>query len=132
MERACDHAAIRAVLERWFRAMEEGDVAGVVALVTPDVVVIPPGSPPIEGKSGLEEALSAFLGENSETVDYEVAEVEVSDGLAFARIAESTTILPRTGADPFSVKGTHITVLRRQPDGNWLIARDISSLIGAQ
>ena len=131
-EAARDAETIRAVFKSWYRAMQEGDVATLLSLVTPDVIVKGPASPPVVGKSALEQALSTFLDAYSETVDYEVQEIEVSDELAFARLAESATMLPRSGDSPSSVSGMHLTILRRQPDGAWLIARDISSLIDAE
>ena len=121
--------AIRAVFESWYRAMEDGDVAGLMALVTPDVVMKPPGAAPILGRDAVEQALSAFLDEYSETVEYDVEEVEVSGPLAYARIAENATLRAKSGSDASSISGFHLTILRRQSDGNWLIARNISSLI---
>ena len=124
-----DAQAIRRVFESWYRAIQEGDVAGLLALVTPDVIVKGPGTPAILGNNALERALGAFLEAYSERVEYELEEVEVSGDLAFARISESATLLPRSGESPLSVSGMHLTILRRQPDGAWLIARDISSLV---
>lgn len=127
--RADDKLAIRTLFERWYCAMEDGDVAKLLSLVTADVIIKAPGSPPILGISAVEQALTAFLEGHSETVDYEVAEVEVSGQLAFARISESARILSRSGSRAWSVNGMHLTILRRQPDGAWLLARDISSLM---
>ena len=126
-----DDRAIRNIIESWYRAMEEGDVVGLLSLVTNDVIVKAPGSEPISGKSQLERVLSAFLQTHSETVDFEVDEVETSGQLAFAGISESATIQPRSGANSTIVNGMHLMILRRQPDGEWLIARDISSLLDA-
>ena len=124
-----DVSAIRTVFESWYSAMQDGDVDRLISLVTPDVIVKPPGAAPLIGKNVLQHALSAFLEEQSETVDYEIQEVEVSGQLAFARILESATIRPKSGAESSTVTGMHLTVLRRQPDGEWLVARNISSLV---
>ena len=126
-----DDRAIRKVIESWYRAIEVGDVTGLMSLVTRDVIVKPPGSTPIEGEEALEQALSDFLQTHTETVAYEIEEVEISGRLAFTRISESATILPTSGAETFSVNGMHLTILRRQPNGEWLIARDISSRVTA-
>jgi uncharacterized protein (TIGR02246 family) len=126
-----DDRAVRKVIESWYRAMEAGDVPVLLSLVTRDVIVKPPGSSPIEGEKALQQALSAFLRIHTETVDYELEEVEISGRLAFARISESATILPRSGEEAISMSGMHLTILRRQPDGEWLIARDISSRVSA-
>jgi len=126
---AHDDRVIRNVIESWYCAMEEGDVAELLSLVTTDVIVKAPGSEPISGKKQLERALNAFLQTHAETVDYEVDEVEKSGQLAFASISERATIQPRSGANTSIVNGLHLTILRRQPDGAWLIARDFSSLV---
>lgn len=129
MGMADDDFAIRTLFERWYRAMEDGNVAALLSLVTADVIFKPPGSPPILGASALEQALSAFLEEHSETVDYEVAEVEVSGELAFARVSERADIRSRSGSTTSSANGMHLAILKRQPDGEWLLARNVSSLI---
>ena len=108
--------------------MESGDVATLMSLVTDDVMIKPPGAPPIAGKTALQDALSAFLAAHSETVQHDLLEVEVSGTLAFACILERATILPSSGADASSVNGMHLSVLRQQPDGSWLLARDVSAL----
>lgn len=125
-----DVLAIRAVFDSWYCAMEDGDVDRLTSLVTNDVIVKPPDAAPIVGKNVLQQALGTFLETHSETVDYDIQEVEISGELAFARILESAEILPRSGGNASPVNGIHLTILRRQPDGEWLIARDISSLIG--
>jgi uncharacterized protein (TIGR02246 family) len=124
-----DVNAIRSVFESWYRAMEDGDVAELLGLVTNDVIVKAPGSPAVEGQSALEHALSAFFEACCETVVYNVEEVEVCGELAFARVLECATILAKSGADASSMSGMHLTILRRQSDGEWLIARDVSSLL---
>ena len=121
--------AIRTVFESWYRAIQEGNVAKLLSLVTPDVIVKGPGSPAVVGKSALEQALSAFLEAYSETVEYAVEEIEVSGELAYARVSERATLLPRSGESPLSVSGMHLVILHCQPEGAWLIARDISVLV---
>ncbi len=130
--RANDDLAIRTLFERWYRAMEDGNVAELLSLVTPDVIIKAPGAPPIQGSSAFGQALAAFLDEYSETVDYEIAELEVSGQLAFARISETARIMSRSGSETSTINGIHFTILRRQPNGAWLLARDMSSLIDSE
>ena len=126
---ADDDLAIRTLFERWYRAMEDGNVAELISLVTADVIVKAPGSPPILGSDALKQALTAFLESHTETVDYDVAEVEVSGQLAFARVSERATIQPKSGPQASVIDGMHLAILKRQPDGEWLLARYVSSLI---
>ena len=129
--RADDDLAIRTLFERWYRAMEDGNVADLLSLVTPDVILHAPGSPPISDIAALGRALTAFLERHSEAVDYEVMEVEVSGQLAFARVSESARIQSKSSSQSISINGMHLAVLRRQPDGGWLLARDFSTLVDA-
>lgn len=128
---ASDVRAIKALFESWYSAMEDGNSARAMSLVTGDVVVKPADAPAIIGKKALEEALAAFLDTFSESVDYDIQEVEVCGQLAFVRILENAKLQPKSGGDASSVSGMHLTILRRQPGGEWLIARDVSSLNGA-
>ena len=121
--------SIRTLFGRWYGAMEDGDVATLISLVTVDVIVKAPGASPIIGASALEDALTAFHEEYSETVDYEIAEVEVSGPLAFARVSESARIVSKSGPQSSSINGMHLAILRRNRGGEWLLARYISSLI---
>ncbi len=124
-----DVLAIRKVFDSWYRAMQDGNVDRLASLVTADVVVKPPDAAPISGRDVLQQALRTFLDTHSETVEYDIQEVEVCGQLAFALISENARILPRRGGDALTVKGLHLTILRRQPGGDWLIARDVSSLV---
>jgi uncharacterized protein (TIGR02246 family) len=110
--------------------METGDLEALLGLLTDDVVLKTPSSPPRVGRGAVEEALRAFHADYEETVEYEVDEVEVSGDLAFIRISERATVRPKLGEESFSAEGMHLGILRRQENGRWLIARDVSSLNG--
>ena len=56
-----DDLAIRTLFERWYRAIQDGNIAALRSLVTADMIVKAPGSPPILGARALEKALTAFL-----------------------------------------------------------------------
>lgn len=124
-----DVRAIRKVFDSWFYAMQDGDLDKLTALVTDDVLVKPPDAAPVEGKNALRQALGPFLEAYSETVDFDIQEVEVCGQLAFARILERAKVTPKSGGEASCMTGMHFTILRRQNNGKWLIARDISSLI---
>jgi uncharacterized protein (TIGR02246 family) len=128
MQGKSDEQAIRTLYTSWFGAMERGDVRTLLSLVTPDVIVKIPASPPIVGREALRKSLHAFTEAFTETVKYAVEETAAQGDLAFARVTEQATIRSRTDGSTSSVHGMHLAILKRQPDGAWLIARDISSL----
>ena len=122
-----DEASIRALYDRWFAAMESGDVDGLLALVTDDIVIKVPGAPEIVGKAAVEQTLRQFHAGRSERVEFEVVEVGVDGDLAFARIHERATIREKGGEPIGTFEGTHLTILRRGADGRWRVARDVGS-----
>lgn len=119
--------AIRAFYADWFDAMQHGDVAASLELVTDDVLLKGPAAPAVEGKAALAEALTAFHAQFTETVRYDIAEIEVTGEWAYALIHEDIVLRANAGGAETAVGGMHLGVLRRR-DGAWRLARDVSSL----
>lgn len=118
---------IQAFYADWFGAMQRGDVAASLELVTDDVLLKSPAAPAVEGKQALTEALTAFHARFAETVRYDIAEIEVAGEWAYALVHEDIVLRPKAGGAETSVSGMHLGVLRRV-DGAWRLARDVSSL----
>lgn len=123
--------AVRRVFVSWFAAMQAGDVAAALSLVTDHVVMKFADAPALVGKDALGAALAEFYRTVDETVSFVVEEVGMSDDLAYARIAEHTSIQPKGGGQPFTASGAHLAILRRSAAGRWRIARDVISLESA-
>lgn len=116
-----DVAAIHAAHGALDDAARRGDYAGWSGLFTSDAVVMPPGRPAIEG----ERALRDLYDGRPEGLEggSELLEVEVRGDLAFVR---GRYRLRGTGPDgPIEDSGNMLEVWRRQPDGRWLLARDL-------
>lgn len=122
-----DVRAIHELYADWFGAMEEGDVDRILSLVTDEVILKGGGGPAVRGRDALAVALRDFLDEFTEEVEYSVDEVEVAGEWAWARIDESTRIVPKDGRPPVTVTGMHLAVLRRDDGGGWRVARDVGA-----
>lgn len=118
---------IRAFYADWFDAMRRGEVAASLDLVTDDVLLKSPAAPAVEGKEALGEALRSFHAQFTEAVRYDILEIEVAGGWAYALIHEDIVLRPKAGGAKTAVSGMHLGVLRRE-DGAWRLARDVSSL----
>ena len=60
-------------------------------------------------------------------------EIEVSGDLAVVRGVYSLTAVPKADGDPIPVDGKYMSVLKKQPDGEWKLYRDIfNSNVSAQ
>lgn len=123
---AADRAAIEAIREAERAAAEAGDVDGFIALMAPDIIVLPPNGPAVSGRDAvrawLEDFMEAFAVSFS---SYMTDDVIVEGDLAVERFSGEWTVTPRVEGEPLteSLKGLHL--YRRQPDGSWLMTHDI-------
>jgi uncharacterized protein (TIGR02246 family) len=119
-----DERKIRELLDRWFEATRTGDVDDVLDLMTDDVVFLTPGRAPF-GKSQFEQTSRG----RPMQVDgrSEIEELEIVGDLAWMRTRiELTMTLPN---DELHHRSGHtLSILRKQPDGRWLLARDANLL----
>jgi uncharacterized protein (TIGR02246 family) len=116
-----DERAIRKVVDTWMRASRAGDTATVLSLMTDDVVFMTPGRPPF----GKEAFAATSEGMTNVTIDgrAEIIELEVLGDWAYLRNHIDLTITPAAGTAVHRT-GYTLTILRKQADGRWLLARD--------
>lgn len=120
-----DEKAIRRVVETWMAASQSGDVATVLDLMTDDVVFMVPGQEPF-GKEAFAEASKSMGGLKLEGTS-EIVELRVLGDWAFLRNYIDITATPPNG-DPVRRSGYTLTLLQKQPDGQWRLARDANLL----
>jgi len=120
-----DERAIRRVVETWMDASQSGDVATVLGLMTDDVVFMVPGQEPF-GKEAFAEASRSMDGLKLEGTS-EIVELQVLGDWAFLRNYIDITANPPNG-DPVRRSGYTLTLLQKQPDGQWRLARDANLL----
>jgi|SRR6478735_1461517 len=116
-----DEQAIRDLVDRWMQASRAGDTATVLSLMTDDVVFMVPGREPF----GKEAFAAASAGMKNVTVDGQasIVELQVLGDWAYLRNHVDITATP-AGSTPTHRSGYTLTILRRQADGRWLLARD--------
>lgn len=119
--------AVRAVHETWIQAVNRGDLAHLLTLITDDVVLLNPDGPPL-GREGFAAKFSSACQQLKFHCTSELDEVIVNGDLACTRCHDALTVTPRDGGATMRLAGYRMTVYRRQPDGRWLLARDIHNL----
>lgn len=121
-----DEKAIRSLVETWFSATRSGDAATVLSLMTDDVIFMVPGQEPF-GKEAFAAASEGMSGMKIDG-DYEIQEIVINGDWAYMRnhISMSMTM---TGQDaPVRRSGYTLTLLRKEADRQWRIARDANLL----
>jgi uncharacterized protein (TIGR02246 family) len=104
--------------QAWVEAVNSGDLAGWVAIVTEDIVWIPPGQTVIEGRAALVEWLRPFL----EDYEYEYATtgqaVRLVGERALERSAYVSRLRSRRGGEELEHVGSYVALWRWE-EGRW-------------
>lgn len=122
-----DEREIREVHSIWISAVNAGDLARLLALMTDDVVFLNPGQAPV-GRDGFSTNFSAAHQRARVRCTSEVEEAVVSGELAFTRSRDTLVVTPRLAGEATQLTGYRITIYRKQADGRWLLARDAHTL----
>jgi len=123
-----DEQALRAVIKSWHERTANGDVAGVLSLMTEDAIFLLAGKPAMSGKAAFEKSLRAVLAQSRIESSAQVEEVLVSGDLACVRTRLTVTVIPDNGSAPTARHGPTLTVFVRSDTGTWLLKRDANLL----
>ncbi len=113
-----DEQAIREMVDTWLAASKRGDTEILLNLLADDVLFITPGREPF-GK----EAFENKNEQNSEMdADIDIKEIEVLGDWAWMRSFLRVTFTK--SGNPVRHSGHILTILKKRPDGQWVIKRD--------
>ena len=120
-----DERAIRELVTTWMAASKAGDLTKVLSLMAEDVIFMVPGKEPF-GK----ETFAANANElRNVRIDgkAEILELKVLGDWAFLRNHLTVTMTPEPGQSRERT-GYTLTILRKEPDGRWVLFRDANLL----
>ena len=117
-----DERAIRELVETWMSASLAGDVETVLDLMTDDVVFSVPGQEPF-GKKEFAEAAEGLRNVRMEGTN-EIRELQIHGDWAYIRNHIEMLVTPPGEDEPARRSGYTLTLLRREADGRWRLARD--------
>jgi uncharacterized protein (TIGR02246 family) len=120
-----DERAIRNLVEMWMSATRAGDVATVLSLMADDVIFMVPGQKPF-GKEAFAAASDSMKNVRFDGRS-DIEELQVLGDWAYLRNHIDVTITPEGGSASRRA-GYTLTILRKQADGRWVIARDANLL----
>lgn len=118
-----DVTKINQVTETAVKAALAKDWATMAGLYLDDAVVDPPNEPAVKGRA----AIQAWLEKFPPITEFKAGNVKVEGrgDLAYALGTYTMTIVPPGTPGPVVDSGKYVEILRKQPDGQWLIAVDI-------
>ena len=121
-----DEQAIRQLVDDWLAASKTGDLATLETLMADDVIFMTPGQEPF--------GREAFAGRSKQMEHHQIdaisdiKEIKVLGNWAWMRNHLQVTVTPPDGGKPMRRSGYVLTILRKNPGGAWVIARDANLL----
>src|ERR1700736_4543428 len=116
-----DERAIRELVAAWMAASQAGDVATVLGLIADDGGFMVPGREPF-GKEAFAAAAQSMKDIRFQG-SYDIREIKVLGDWAYLRNYITLTITP-PGGEPMRHAGYTLSILRKEPSGKWVLARD--------
>jgi ketosteroid isomerase-like protein len=123
-----DIAAIKAAEKAWGEAALARDWEKASMFYTADAIILPPNAAAIEGRENIRKHFGTFPPLSK--LDISVLETRGEGHLAYVRGAYTMTV-PQDKSAPITETGKFIEIRLRQPNGEWLISRDMYSSDGA-
>jgi uncharacterized protein (TIGR02246 family) len=119
-------AAVDSATTAFHQALRTNDTATFLSYVADDVVMMPPGEPPVRGKDALRAWYAAFLAQYR-TSSLTLAHREVFVGAGWAtELGSYEWGLTPTGAGAEVIdSGHYMQVWKQLPAGQWRFAREI-------
>ncbi|HEX3665129.1 MAG TPA: SgcJ/EcaC family oxidoreductase [Rhizomicrobium sp.] len=116
-----DERAIRALVDDWMDASRAGDLHKVLSLMAEDVLFTVQGQAPF-GKEAY-RAMAAGMKPVQMEGSADILELEIRGDWAWLRNYLDMTVTPPDGP-PVRRTGYTLSILRKEPDGRWLLFRD--------
>ncbi|MGO4451890.1 SgcJ/EcaC family oxidoreductase [Phyllobacterium sp. TAF24] len=116
-----DEQAIRNVVETWIAASQAGDTATILSLMTDDVVFTVPGREPF-GREVFASASDSLKEMRMEGTS-DIVELQILGQWAFIR-NHIRIAVTAPGSATQRRSGYTLTLLQKEPDGKWRLARD--------
>ena len=125
---AFDAAQVRKSIEeacaKYSKAIQEGNLAGVLAEYTDDATAIPPDGEIIKGKQAIEELYKKFFQIGMKEIVFTTIEVGGSGDTAY-EIGKTKVRIQPEGQAAIQDSTKYLVIWKRQPDDTWKVHVDI-------
>lgn len=105
--------------ERFVEAFNRGDAAGAVAVYTEDAMILPPGSPRVQGRDGILRFWQAVMDSGVRAVALQTDDLDVSGDMAREIGTATLTIRPEGGEEQTAIAKFVVVWKRRGDEWYW-------------
>jgi uncharacterized protein (TIGR02246 family) len=120
-----EEQAIRQLVDKWLNASETGDLDTILTLMADDVIFMVPGREPF-GKEEFAQNYKQMKGTKL-TTESDIQEIKILGDWAWMHNLLTVTFTPG-GGNPTTHSGHVLTILRKNSEGKWVVARDANLL----
>ena len=107
-------------------ALRTNDTDALFTHIADDVVILPPGEPPVRGKAAMRDWYAGFLSEfRTTSLTLLDREAVAAHGWVYQMGQFEWVFEPVAGGAPLTDYGSYLQVWKLQPDGRWLLTREI-------
>jgi len=117
--------AIQAVRDQEIGGFSSGNIDQVLAVITPDVHMMPPNEPAVVGHDAARAWAQAIHAQFDVSGRYTSSNIIVAGDYVIERFTAELALTPKAGGAGMAetLKGIHI--YQRQADGSWKIIQDV-------
>ena len=105
-------------------AVSAGEPTRAEPFLAEDVCYLLSGEPPMRGRAAFLQAVEALLAHCAIAAELEIRELQLMGDFAYCLNWLTLTLQPRNDEQPRKRSGYTLTLLRREPDGRWVIFRN--------
>ena len=117
-----DESALNALVADYMVAVNGSDADGVAASYAADAVRMPPDELPIRGRESIRRDIAQTFEVSRLNVQMQVEETVASGELAYVQGTFLLRVTPKDGSPATESEGNWMRLMRREPDGRWLVA----------
>jgi uncharacterized protein (TIGR02246 family) len=123
-----DEQSIRELVAEWHKAAAAGDLSTLLNLMAEDVVFYVMGQPPMRGREAFAAAFRAAVQQVRIESTATIEEIQVAGNFAHLANYLTVTLTPLQHGSIMRRSGYTLTILRKEPDGIWVLYRDANML----
>jgi ketosteroid isomerase-like protein len=119
--------AVRRAINEWRDSINAGDIDRVLNVTADEFEIMLPGQPALVGEKA-RDMFRDLLGQNTAYAEpWSNEEIILCGEWAIQRLTYHVTFTPKKGGASLTEHGDSIHIFRRQSNGTWRLAKDIST-----
>jgi uncharacterized protein (TIGR02246 family) len=119
-----DVEAINEIWNQYVLGANTDDLELWISLWDENGIRMAPDTPATFGKEQIRAQMEPLFGQFNFEITINNEEVQIAGDWAFSRGAYILSLTPKVGGETTTFEGKYLTILKRQADGSWKVARD--------